>query len=117
MTGGKRYGEDSSQSVKVGVLDGEVVSPQICPDDSSNMLTLFAVEVNHEPQSVCAKDDALLNILLILVTRDTSHFDRSRLKDDAYANIKDMSSTLDTSHFETSPLNDVDDSNTNAVLS
>ena len=52
------------------------------PDEPSNISSLFAVEVNHTPQSVCAKDEAPLNILLMLVTLDTSHFERSALKDD-----------------------------------
>ena len=106
MPGGKGYGKGRGQSAKVGVLDGEVVSRQIFPDESSNMLVFLAVEVNHEPQSVCAKDEAPSNILLIVVTRDTSHFDRSQSKDDADENMKAMSITLDTSHFETSPSND-----------
>ena len=32
---------------------------QISPDEPTNMSPLLAFEVNHLPQSVCAKDDAL----------------------------------------------------------
>ena len=64
------------------VLLVEVVV-QICPDESSNIPSLFAVEVSHMPQSVCAKDDAPKNICSMLVTLDTSHLERSRLNDDA----------------------------------
>ena len=42
----------------------------------------------------------------ILVTLDTSHFDRSPLKDVAPRNIEFIFVTLDTSHLEMSPLND-----------
>ena len=95
----------SCREVKVGVLV-EVVLRQNFPDDSSKIPTLFAVEVNHKPESVCAKDEAPLNILLISVTLDTSHFDRSKSKDDADENIEAMLTTLDTSHFERSLLKD-----------
>ena len=91
--------------VKVAVLM-EVVLQQIRPDEPPNIPSLFAVEASHAPQRVCAKDEAPLNILIILVTLDTSHFDRSPLKDDAEQNMKRMSVTFETSHFERSPLND-----------
>ena len=45
------------------------------------MASLFAVEVIQVPQSVCEKDDAPLNILLMFVTLDTSHFESSLLND------------------------------------
>ena len=32
---------------------------QIFPDEPTNISSLIAVELNHLPQSVCAKDDAL----------------------------------------------------------
>ena len=57
---------------------------QISPDEPSNISSLLAFEVSHaSPQSVCAKDDALENILSMLITRDTSHLEMSPLKDDA----------------------------------
>ena len=84
----------------------EVVLPQIRPDELANMFSLFAFEVIHAPQSVRAKDEALLNMTPMSVTLDTSHVDRSPLNDDAEWNIKLMSVTLDTSHLERSPLND-----------
>ena len=46
---------------------------QIRPDDPSNMPSLSAVEVTHEPQSVCANDDAPENIPAMVVTVETSH--------------------------------------------
>ena len=79
---------------------------QIRPDDPSNIPSLFAVEVLHLPQSICAKDDAPKNICPILVTLDTSHLEMSPLKDDAEWNMPTMLVTLDTSHLEMSPLND-----------
>ena len=42
----------------------------------------------------------------MLVTLDTSHFERSPLNDVARENMLLISITLDTSHFERSPLND-----------
>ena len=64
----------------------EVVLPvgQIRPDEPSNIETLFAVEVTQAlPQRVCVKDDAPANMTFILVTLDTSQFERSALNDDA----------------------------------
>ena len=53
---------------------------QIAPGEPSNIPLLFAVEVSHaSPQSVCAKDDALANMMFMLVTLDTSHLERSPL--------------------------------------
>ena len=43
----------------------------------------------------------------MLVTLDTSHFDRSPLNATAPENIWDIVVALDRSHFETSPLNEV----------
>ena len=51
------------------------------PDEPSNISSFSAVEVRHAPQSVWANDDALLNIKLMRVTLDTSHFERSPLND------------------------------------
>ena len=79
---------------------------QICPDEPWNIPYLAAVEVCHPPQSVCAKDDAPLNMMFIMVTLDTSHLERSPLNDDAEANMPIMLVTLDTSHLEMSALND-----------
>ena len=58
-----------------------LVAVQIRPEEPWNIPYLSAVEVNHAPQSVCAKDDAPKNICSILVTLDTSHLERSRLND------------------------------------
>ena len=69
------------------------------------MASLFAVEVAHSPQSVRSNDEAPLNISAMLVTLDTSHFERSALKDVAPENMELMSFTLDTSHSERSALN------------
>ena len=60
-----------------------LVVVQIRPDEPSNIPSLSAVEVIHTPQSVCAKDDAPLNICSMLATLDTSHLEISPLKDDA----------------------------------
>ena len=79
---------------------------QICPDEPWNIPSFVAVEVNHAPQRVCAKDDAPENICFMSVTLDTSHLDMSPLNDDAPENICFMSVTLDTSHLEMSQLND-----------
>ena len=82
------------------------LSVHIRPDESVNIPSLSAFEVNHAPHSVCAKDEAPLNINFMLVTLDTSHFERSALKDVATENMERMSATLDTSHFERSELNE-----------
>ena len=55
----------------------------IRPDESVNILSFFALEVYHAPESICAKDDALQNISSMLVTLDTSHLAISTLNDDA----------------------------------
>ena len=60
-----------------------LVVVQIRPDEPSNISSLFAVEVIHAPQSVCAKDDAPLNMMFMPVTPDTSHLEMSPLNDDA----------------------------------
>ena len=77
---------------------------QICPDEPSNIPSLFAVEVLHLPQSVCVKDGAPENISFMLVTLDTSHLERSPVND-VPENIAFIFVTLDTSHLEMSPLN------------
>ena len=56
---------------------------QIRPNEPLNILSLSAVEVNQAPQSACAKDDAPKNMVLMLVTLDTSHLEISLLNDDA----------------------------------
>ena len=68
------------------------------------MFFLCAVEAIHMPQSVRANDEALLNILAMLVTLDTSHSERSPSNKIAPENMLDIIFTLDTSHFERSPL-------------
>ena len=67
------------------------------------MASLSAVEANHAPQSVRAKDDAEANMPSILVTLDTSHFERSALNNVACPNMLSIAVTLDTSHFDRSP--------------
>ena len=78
----------------------------IRPGESSNIPSLFAVEVLHSPQRVCAKEDANWNISFMLVTLDTSHLEMSQLNDIAEANMPFIFVTLETSHLERSPLND-----------
>ena len=91
----------------VVVVEVVTLAVQSRPDEQSNIPSLpFAVEVNHAPQSVCAKDDAPENISSMLVTLDTSHLEMSLLNDDAEANMLTMLFTLDTSHLEMSLLND-----------
>ena len=78
------------------------------PSEPANILSLDAFEKPHvAPQSFCLKEDAPWNMESILLTLDTSHFDRSPLNDVALKNITPMSLTLDTSHLDRSPLNDV----------
>ena len=55
---------------------------QISPDELSNILWVSALDLNHAPESFCAKDDAPENINLMVVTLDTSHLERSALNDD-----------------------------------
>ena len=83
-----------------------LVDVQSFPPQPSNIRYFFAVDVCHLSQRVCLNDDARLNIDSMLVTLDTSHFERSALKDVVDKNMPPMSNTLDTSHFERSPLND-----------
>ena len=66
-------------SVEVLVL----VVVQSRPGEPSNIPFLYALDVTHVPQSVCAKDDALENMSHMFVTQDTSHLERSLLNDDA----------------------------------
>ena len=54
-----------------------LVKAQSFPGEPSNILSLRAVDVPHLPQSVCLNDDAPWNIASMLVTLDTSHFERS----------------------------------------
>merc|ERR1712032_27614 len=80
----------------------------IVPDDPINMLFLLALELTQSPpQSFWLNDAAKENILFMLVTPDTSHFEMSLLNDVALSNIKVMSVTLETSQVEMSALNDV----------
>ena len=56
----------------------------IDPDEASNMSVLLAVDRTQlAPQSFCLNDAAWENILPMLITLDTSHFEMSPLKDDA----------------------------------
>ena len=59
------------------------VAVQIRPNERSNIPSLFAVEVIHAPQRLCANDDAPENISSMVVTLDTSHLEMSPLNDDA----------------------------------
>ena len=61
-----------------------VLVMQIRPDEPSNIASLFAAEVRHEPQTFCAKDDAPENIFCMWITLATSHFEMSQLNDDAW---------------------------------
>ena len=56
---------------------------QISPGESSNISVLSALEVLHEPHSVCEKDAAEANMRAMLVTLDTSHLEMSLLNDEA----------------------------------
>ena len=106
-------------SLSVEVVVAEVlllVVVQSRPGELSNIPSFFAVEVIHAPQSVCAKDDAKANMLSMLVTLDTSHFDMSQLNDDALENMRFIFFTLDTSHLEMSLLNDDAEANMNSIL-
>ena len=77
------------------------------PDEPTNMSSLVALEVTQAfPQRLCLNDAAPLNILSMLVTCDTSHFDMLTLNDVAFSNIETMLVTLDTSHCEMSALKD-----------
>ena len=93
-----------------------LVLVQNFPGDSQKISLLCAFEVIHAPQSVCAKDDAKANMLSMLVTLDTSHFDMSQLNDDALENMRFIFFTLDTSHLEMSLLNDDAEANMNSIL-
>ena len=90
------------------VVEVLVVGLQIRPDEPTNIpsVPVFAVEEYHSPQSVCAKDDAPLNISSMFITLPTCHLDISLLNDDAETNIPIILVTLDTSHLEMSLLND-----------
>ena len=79
---------------------------QIRPDESSNIESLSALEVNHAPQRLRVKADAEENIATMVFTLETSHLEMSPLNDDAEANMPNMLVTSDTSHLEMSPLND-----------
>ena len=69
-----------------------------------NISRLVAFEYTQAaPQSSCLNDVALLNMLSMLVTLDTSQCEMSPLNDGASQNIPFISVTLDTSHFEISP--------------
>ena len=86
---------------------GADVHTDIDPGDPVNMRPLLAFEwVQAAPQSFLLNDSASRNMLSMLITLDTSHFEMSRLKNVASENIRLMSVTLDTSHFEMSPVKD-----------
>jgi len=70
------------------------------------MPSFCALDFCHAPQRVWENALAPLNMRSMLVTLDTSHFERSPLNDFADWNMPSMVVTLDTSHLERSPLND-----------
>ena len=60
----------------------------IFPFEPTNISVWLAFELLQAgPQSVCANDVAPLNILAMLVTLDTSHFEMSPLNDVAPLNM------------------------------
>ena len=67
------------------VVVGKVIklSVHIRPEESVNIPSLSAFEVNQAPHSVCANDDAPRNIPAMLATLDTSHLEMSTLNDEA----------------------------------
>ena len=78
---------------------------EIDPNDPTNISFLLAFEWTQAAlQSFCVNEAALLNMLSMLVTLDTSHLEMSPLNDDTDQNMPAMSVTLDTSHLEMSPL-------------
>ena len=80
----------------------------IDPNDPANMALLLAFEwTQAEPQSFRVNNVAPKNMLSMLLTLDTSHFEMSVLNDLESWNILGMLVTFDTSHFEMSLLNDV----------
>ena len=80
----------------------------IDPEEPKNICSLLAFEYTQAAvQNLCSKDLARKNILSILITFVTSHFEMSVLNDVAAWNILDISVTRDTSHLEMSQSNDV----------
>ena len=91
--------------VGVGVAVAVVVHvDSIDPEgESKNISSRLAVErIQAGPHSFCANDVAILNILDMSVTRDTTHFEMSWLNEVASKNIPLMSSTCDTFHSDMS---------------
>ena len=89
---------------------------QIRPGEPTNKSVLSAVEVLHEPQSVCEKDDAPENMRFMVVILDTSQFEISPLNDNAELNIFSVLFTLDISHLEMSPSNDDAEENISTMV-
>ena len=75
---------------------------------------LVTLDTSHFERSPL-NENAELNIPYISVTLDTSHFEMSPLKEFAPANMAYILVTLDTSHFEMSPLNDVAELNVRLI--
>ena len=77
----------------------------IDPSEPSNIRSFFAFEKTQAGvrQIRLSKDFASLNIVLISLTRDTCHLDKSQLNNIAPMNMPFMSVTLETSHLEISP--------------
>ena len=63
---------------------------------------LVTADTSHFDRS-WLKTDAPENVATISVVRDTSHFEISKLKSTAPLKIEDMSLTLDTSHAQIGP--------------
>ena len=77
----------------------------IDPGDNKNIAFFFAFDLRHAvPHNACENPLAPWNMLLMLVTLDTSHFEMLQLKDVALQNIPPILVTLDTSHLEISLL-------------
>ena len=78
------------------------------PGESRNISVLVAFELTHaSPQSFCSNEFAPENIRPMLVTSDTSHFDKSTLKELAPQNTPSILATFDTSHVDRSALKEV----------
>ena len=93
-------GENAEMAVVHTVLD-------IDPDEPANMTFFVAFEWTQAlPQSCRLNTIAPRNMLSMLLTLDTSHFEMSRSNDRASRNMPGMLVTLDTSHCERSLLND-----------
>ena len=78
----------------------------IDPDEPANMVSFFAEVVRQALQSTSEKAVAPLNMLLMSVTFETSHFEMSMLNDAALLNMLAVVVTFATFQPEMSALND-----------